>query len=179
MSREFSPEELQKQYLRACLERDLEELGTTRQPLENYLNYCQSRNSKAAVFGKYKPVARKVKPVLGTTPEEFRIERKEIGDPLEGMPVLTPNPPEFTPTGRYTAECRDIIDKAHDENFLWAEEKKLVHHIMMLQNEAFAWNDEQRGRFREDGFAPVVMAVESHQPWVLRNIPIPTGIYEK
>ncbi|KNZ71851.1 hypothetical protein J132_05808, partial [Termitomyces sp. J132] len=128
---------------------------------------------------KYKPVARKVKPVLGTSPEEFRIERHIIGDPLADMPQLSTNPPEFTPTGRYTAECKEIIDQAHDDDFLWPEEKKLVHHLMMLQNEAFAWDDLQRGRLKEKYFSPVVMPVIPHTPWVLKNIPIAPGLQDK
>ncbi|EFI26906.1 hypothetical protein CC1G_15307 [Coprinopsis cinerea okayama7 len=58
---------------------------------------------------KYKKVADKVKPVLGTLPSEFRIDRKIIGDPLEGMPKLPTHPPEFTPTGRYTQERKDLM----------------------------------------------------------------------
>ncbi|KAG5730113.1 hypothetical protein E4T56_gene1873 [Termitomyces sp. T112] len=73
----------------------------------------------AQVFSKkYKPVARKVKPVLGTSPEEFRIARCITGDPLADMPQLDPNPPDFKPTGRYTAECKEIIDQAHGGGFL-------------------------------------------------------------
>ena len=93
---------------------------------------------EAALSKKYKPVAEKVKPVLGTSPEEFRIERCIAGDPLANMPLLDPHPPEFNPTGRYTAECKEIIDQAHSDSFLWPEEMKAVHHLMMLQNEAFA-----------------------------------------
>ncbi|RPD67857.1 hypothetical protein L226DRAFT_424222, partial [Lentinus tigrinus ALCF2SS1-7] len=50
---------------------------------------------------KYKPVALKVKPVVGELPKEYRIVRNMIGDPLEGMPELSPNPQPFAPTGRY------------------------------------------------------------------------------
>jgi hypothetical protein len=51
------------------------------------------RESKLTTKKKYKPVALKVKPVLGELPEKFRIIRNIIGDPLEHIPVLTPNPP--------------------------------------------------------------------------------------
>ena len=50
---------------------------------------------------------------------------------------------------------------------------------MCLQNLGFAWNDSQRGSFRKDFFPPVRMPVVEHKPWVLRNIPIPPGIYNE
>ncbi|ETW83614.1 hypothetical protein HETIRDRAFT_46603, partial [Heterobasidion irregulare TC 32-1] len=71
---------------------------------------------------KYKPVAQKTRPVLADLPEKFRIVRNILGDPLAALPTLTPNPPPFTPTGRYTAERRDLIDKVHSDDFLWPAE---------------------------------------------------------
>ena len=71
---------------------------------------------------KYKPVAKKVKPVATHCPEKFRIERKIIGDPLANMPVLNPGPPPFVPTGRYTQERKEKLDKDHPEGFLWPQE---------------------------------------------------------
>jgi hypothetical protein len=53
---------------------------------------------------KYKPVTKKVHPVIGELPEKFRIERKIIGNPLDDLPILNPNPPPFQPSDRYTLE---------------------------------------------------------------------------
>jgi hypothetical protein len=53
---------------------------------------------------KYKPVAKKVRPVIGELPKKFHIERKIIGNPLHDLPILNPNPPPFIPTDRYTLE---------------------------------------------------------------------------
>ena len=128
---------------------------------------------------KYKPVALKVKPVYTELPENFRIKREIKGDPLGGMPKLNPCPPDFVPTERYTAERKEAMDKVHQGDFLWPEERKLLHHLMMEQNQAFAWDDTERGRFREDFFPPIVMPTITHKPWVYRNIPIPSGIYEE
>ncbi|KAF7371997.1 hypothetical protein MVEN_00057800 [Mycena venus] len=135
----------------------------------------------AEVYAKkrYKPVAQKIRPILGTLPEQFRIERHIYGDPLAEMPKLNPNPPPFIPMGRYTPEWRDIIDAAHTSGFLWPEERRLMHHFMCLQNEAFAWQDSERGSFRTDFFPPVDIPVMPHTPWIQRNIPIPPGIYDQ
>ena len=127
---------------------------------------------------KYKPVALKVRPVISELPDKFRIVRNIIGDPLADLPVLDPNPPMFAPCGRYTQERMEIFDK-NNEGFLLAEERKLLHHFMMIHQDAFAWNDTERGHFREDFFPPIEIPVVPHTPWVQRNIPIPPGLYDE
>src|SRR5271168_108951 len=148
-----------------------------REKLLGYLNACVLSKQKTRSVYKYKPVAVKIKPVIGELPAEFRIKREILGDPLEDMPKLSPNPPDFEPMGRYTLERKEKIDARHKEKFLWDEERKLMHHFMMLQNMGFAWEDRERGTFREDFFPSVDIPVVPHRPWVLKNIPIPPGIY--
>ena len=131
-----------------------------------------------ATTKKYKPVARKIRPVIGELPDRFRIIRNIIGDPLESLPTLNPKPPPFTPCGRYTQERMELFDKIN-EGFLWPEERLLLHHFMMLHQDAFAWNDTERGHFREDFFPPIDIPTIPHKPWVQRNIPIPPGIYDE
>ncbi|KAG6900034.1 hypothetical protein C0995_004455 [Termitomyces sp. Mi166 len=171
--REFSKEELASKscekkeqktlsaYLNGQLSHildDLEKLLVHGKSLESEANVEET----AQVFSeKYKLVA-KVKPVLGTALEEFRIERCITGDALADMPKLDPNPPEFKSTGRYTTECKEIIEQAYGDDFLWPEEMKAVHHLMMLQNKAFAWYDSQDGRLKKEFFPPVVMPVIPH-----------------
>jgi len=127
---------------------------------------------------KYKPVALKVRPIIGELPDRFRIIRNIAGDPLANLPILDPNPPAFKPCGRYTQERMEIFDKIN-AGFLLEEERKLLHHFMMLHQDAFAWNDTERGHFREDFFPPIEIPVVPHKPWVQKNIPIPPGIYEE
>lgn len=76
---------------------------------------------------KYKPVAQKIRPVLAELPDKYRIIRDIKGDPLADMPALSPNPGDFTPTARYTQERMERIDSLHDKDFLWSEERKLMH----------------------------------------------------
>src|SRR6266850_1763091 len=127
---------------------------------------------------KYKPVVKKVKPIIGALPAQFRIVHNITGDPLADMPTLLTNPTEFTLTGRYTVERKEAVDKQHKGNFLWDEERKLMHHFMSVQNEAFAWDDTERGKFKEEYFPPVEIPIVPHEPWIQKNIPIPPGIYE-
>jgi hypothetical protein len=50
---------------------------------------------------------------------------------------------------------------------------------MSEQNQAFAWNDTERGSFQEDFFPPVIIPVVEHKPWVYKNIFISPGIFEE
>ncbi|KAJ2931027.1 hypothetical protein H1R20_g6074, partial [Candolleomyces eurysporus] len=93
------------------------------------------------------------------------------------MPTLSPTPPEFSPKGRYTQERMEGFDKAH-QDFWWPEERKLMHHLMAEQNEAFAWTETERGKLREDFFKPVRIATVPHTPWVQGNRPIAPFLFE-
>jgi hypothetical protein len=53
---------------------------------------------------KYKPVTKKVRTVIGELPEKFWIEHNIIGNPLDDLLALNPNPPPFIPTDHYTFE---------------------------------------------------------------------------
>ena len=114
---------------------------------------------------KYKPVALKAKPVYTGLPEQFHIKRDIRGNPLGDIPRLFERPEEFRPTGRYTKERKEIIDKLHKGDFLWGEERKLMHHFMMIQNEAFAWDDSEHGSFKHEFFLPIEIPVMEHKPW--------------
>jgi hypothetical protein len=127
----------------------------------------------------YKPVSRKVRAQLAELPEKFRIKRQIIGDPLATMPALNPNPPPFIPTERYTQERKEKIDAVHSDDFLWEQERLLLHDFMRKQDKGFAWIDSERGQFRTDFFPPVDIPVVPHKPWVQKNIPIPPGVFKQ
>ena len=95
---------------------------------------------------KYKPVAKKVKPIIAKLPGQYRIIRDIRGDPLKNMLDLEKVLLPFTPKGRYTTECKETLTKAH-EDFLWVEQIKLIDHFMCEQNKGFACVDSERGRF--------------------------------
>ena len=119
-----------------------------------------------------------MKPIATSLPEEFRIVRKIPGDPLAEMPELPTNPPEFTPGKRYTQERMEKM-QVNDDQFLWPEEEKLVHWLIKAQEQGFAWTEDEKGKFSEEYFEPVVIPTVEHIPWVLKNIPILKGIYNQ
>lgn len=191
--KEFGPGELRNAFLaqsmgNTCFEDSDREVlmqylesGTSRKATTQKKLFRSTNMMEKDIRGvyKYKPVDKKIKPVIQELPAEFRIVREIKGDPLKDMPKLSPNPPDFEPTGRYTKERKEQFDKIHKGEFLLPEEKKLMHHFMMEQSHGFAWDDSERGRFREDFFPPIDIPVVPHKPWVLKNIPIPPGLYNE
>ena len=123
-------------------------------------------------------MANRVRPVATTLPEEFRIIRRFPSDPLADLPKLPTSPPDFTPGKRYTQERKEHM-KVNTDRFLWPEEEKLVHHIIKLHEFAFAWTEDEKGKFSEEYFEPIVIPTIEHVPWALKNIPIPPGIYNQ
>src|SRR6202789_2310375 len=91
----------------------------------------------AASKKKYKPVTQKIRPIVADLPDQFRIIRKITGDPLEHMPKLNPCPPPFSPTPRYSLQHKAIIDKNHPGDFLWPEERLLMHDFIRNHDTGF------------------------------------------
>jgi hypothetical protein len=135
----------------------------------------QDRELVSAFTGKkYKPVGLKIRPIYTELPDKYRIKREIKGDPLARMPKLNPTPSDFVPGARYTTEQKDDMEARHGE-FLQPKEIKLMHEFVRNHEQAFAWTDEERGRFRHDFFPPVEFPVVEHETWVEKSIPILRG----
>ena len=129
-------------------------------------------------YGAYKRVDKKVHPVSGTFPEEARVTRHFPENPLDSLPELSPNPPDFIPTERLTWERMKDIN-LNPTNFLWSEEEKLFQHILKLNEATLAFEEKERGTLRQDYFSDYIMPTIPHTPWEFKNIPIPPGIRDK
>jgi len=128
---------------------------------------------------KYKPVALKVKPMLGTLSEKFRIIQDIKSDPRKDLPKLPERLPEFTPKGRYMAERKKKLDLGHMSNFLWPEEHKLMHWTVVKQNQAFTWENNKRGKFKKEYFPAIEIPMVAHILWVKRPFRILLAIYDE
>ena len=127
---------------------------------------------------KYKPIAKKVWPVIAELPEKFQIVQNIKGDLLVDMPSLNSNLPAFQPTECYTQECHNTLDKKHPD-FLLSKECDLIHNFMCQQNQAFAWNNGECGHFKSEYFPPINILIVPHVLFIEKNIPILPGIYHK
>lgn len=127
---------------------------------------------------KYKKVANRVKPVPTTLPEHYRIIRKHHPDPLRGLPVLPTDPPPFQPGHRFTQQRYEAfaIDPG---GFLLPAEKALALWVLREHEDALAWDESEKGSLDPKYFAPVLIPTIEHVPWVMKNIPIPRGIFDQ
>jgi hypothetical protein len=79
---------------------------------------------------------------------------------------------------RETQERLDGISVMKNE-FLWEEERKLAAAVLLVNERAIAWCEEEKGRFRDDYFSPVIFPVIEHIPWCKKNRPTPPAVREK
>jgi hypothetical protein len=68
------------------------------------------------------------------------------------------------------------IINVNSKGFLSPEEEKLFQHIIMLNEEALAFTDEERGTLKESYFSPYIIPTVPHTPWEHKNLPIPPGL---
>ena len=97
---------------------------------------------------------------------------------LADLEPLPHHPPSYQPGTRYTQERHDEYPLDPD-GFLWPEELRLAEWIVRENEEGLAWAEEERGSFKAEYFEPIRFPTVPHIPWVLKNIPIPHGIFQK
>lgn len=147
-------------------------------PVESTIVEDFKENMELKVYTAYKRVAQKVHPVSGTFPQEARVYRQFPHNPLDTLPPLPTQPPEFKPTERMTSERMDSL-KVNGLGFLSDEEEKLFKHILVINETTFPFEEKDRGILRNDYFSDYIMPTVPHTPWEYKNIPIPPGIRDK
>lgn len=126
----------------------------------------------------YKRVANKIRPVPTTMPDYAKVRRSFPEDPLLTLPKVDPHPKDFVPGLRLTTERLEGIGVMAN-SFLWEEERKLAAAVLLVNEKAIAWCEQEKGRFRDDYFSPVIFPVIEHIPWCKKNRPTPPAVREK
>ncbi len=123
---------------------------------------------------RYKPVARKVKPVSTTMPDLSAQAFKPLEIP-ETIPLPTSPPPyDALPfDDRMTRERLDIILATIPDGFLSPEEINLIAFVILDRRLAVAFTDHERGIFSRLWFPDYKIPVIEHVPWQQAPIPIP------
>ncbi|KAJ7232612.1 hypothetical protein B0H12DRAFT_1028931, partial [Mycena haematopus] len=130
------------------------------------------------VFTMYKWVDKKIRPISTTFSPDYAVRRTIPEDPLQTLTPLPTHPPEFEPGKRLTRERLAQLE-LNPNNYLLPEEEKLFAYIMRTNEDAVAFEDSERGTFKESYFSPYKISTVPHVPWEYKNIPIPPGILNK
>lgn len=127
---------------------------------------------------RYRKVENRIRPVPAVMPEDVKVKRAFPKDPLANLPMLPKHPPHFTPTEKITQERIDKLGIG-DNPDMTEEEKRLLRHIIVLNERSIAFTEGDRGTFRPDYFSDYQIPVTSHIPWMDRNIPLPPGYHDE
>ena len=127
---------------------------------------------------KYKKVEKKIRPVATHIPNHMKVKRQFPHDPLTDLPVLPFYSPEFCPTAKVTSERMASLNLDSNSELL-PEEKKLLQHILVLNERSIAFDELERGTFRRDYFSDYKMPVIDHIPWQEKNMQLPKGYEER
>lgn len=114
------------------------------------------------VLTKYKPVAKKIRPVS-----------------TQLSPTAYINPqmePTSTTTLRLTEER---LQNIHIGNTLTKEERQHFINMLKKYDKVFAFTDEERGCLSTEFFPPVKIHTVKHTPWAQKTFPIPSRLLEK
>ncbi|EJD38402.1 hypothetical protein AURDEDRAFT_21455, partial [Auricularia subglabra TFB-10046 SS5] len=95
------------------------------------------------------------------------------------LPELPVCPPVWRATSSHLSEERMANFQLRKDGFLTGEEEKLFQFILEHHKAVFAWEEQERRRFRTDYFPPIRYPVVPHEPWVDRHHPIPPGIRDE
>ena len=136
------------------------------------------RPFKTKAVLKYKKVDQKIRPVPMLIPESMKVHRKFPRDPLLNLPTMPYHPPQFKPSVRVTEER--MADLGIAENIeLSSEEKKLLQHVILINERSIAFDEPERGTFSKEYFTDYIMPTVEHVPWQDKNIPLPPGYREE
>lgn len=127
---------------------------------------------------KYKKVDKKVRPVPGIIWDEDKTIRRIPEDPLLTLPALTMRPPTFEYSEKLTKERVDKM-AIDEEEFLLPEERKLLLHVLRINESAIAYTEKERGNFSKEYFSDYIIPVLTHVPWNDRPLPMPPGLEDQ
>ncbi|TFY52589.1 hypothetical protein EVJ58_g9929 [Rhodofomes roseus] len=138
------------------------------------------QGASANAARRYKPVARKVRPVPTYMPNPSAQKLVPIEVPTP--PPLSTNPAprsQFTSTQRLTQERLDAILKTVPDGFLTEAELDLMVHVLDVNQQALAWTEEERGTFSSKYFPDYEIPVIEHVPWTRPPIKVPKALEDK
>ena len=119
------------------------------------LTQSKEHSTNVDTYGAYKRVDKKIKPVSQRIPPEFKVTHTVPYDLLTTLVPIDMNFLDPEPTQKFTQERIDKINNdmlSHD--FLSPEERKLFLYVLIKNEAAIAFVDEDCGTLKESYFSP-------------------------
>ena len=128
---------------------------------------------------RYKPVATRKVPIPVSVPaaDTERAEYKPL--PKAKVPNLPTHPPSlesFNHTKKLTPERVEMIMNNIPQGFLSDSERDLLLWVVAENEAALAFEDSERGTFKEQYFPPYIMETVPHKPWQEPPIRMPYAL---
>jgi len=126
---------------------------------------------------KYKPVARKVKPVPTTTPDPVSFQLKPIPPPIPTDLPFHPIDYHDLPLGsRITMDRLELLLGKIEPGTLTEEETNLISFVIHKRELAFAFDYAEKGFFSREYYPDYKIPTIEHVPWQSYPIRIPDAI---
>lgn len=144
------------------------------------IGYAKKNPILSGFGGKYKPVAKKKNPVPISVPLMKREPYKPIPIPiLPKFPTHPPSIKKFPYTKRITKERLEVLLRNIPPGFLSKAELALLLWVVSKNEEAIAFEDNERGTYKRKYFPDYVMETIPHLPWRLPPIRIAESIKDE
>lgn len=105
-------------------------------------------------------------------PESAKTIRKFPSNPLENLKPVPLDPPPFQDGKRVTRQRLDALS-LNQNGFLNLKEVQIFEHILLQNEKAIAFDESEKGQFRDDYFSPHIFPTIDHVPWTESAVPIP------
>lgn len=133
------------------------------------------------VYGaKYKSVDKRQLPVAVSVPPMERKPYKNL--PLPKIPPLPYHPPDWRiipHSKKITEERLQLIMSGIQPGFLSEDEIRLLIWVMRENEDAIAFNDSERGCFKEEYFPDYIMETVPHYPWKIPQAKVPLAVKDE
>lgn len=129
---------------------------------------------------KYKAVDQRKLPVAVSMPSRKREPYKPLPIPL--IPKLPHHPPKWTDepyTPRLSEEQMKFILAGIQPGFLSEDKISLLIWVLRKNEKAIAFDDSERGCFKEEYFPDYIIETVPHTPWLIRPIRVPESVKEE
>ena len=137
-------------------------------------------HSCVRTYGAYKRVNKHIKPISTPILQEFKVTQTIPYNPITTLELLDIHFGPQKPTRKFTQErISRILKDMESYDFLWPEERDLFIYVLIKNEAAIAFEDEDRGTLKEEYFSPYKISHVPHKPWQEKGIRLAPVLWQR